>query len=39
MALGSTQPLTEMSTKNLPGDKERPVRKADNLIAICESIV
>jgi hypothetical protein len=36
MALGSTQPLTEMSTRNLPGDKEGPVRKADNLAAICE---
>jgi hypothetical protein len=31
MALGSTQPLTEMSTRNLPGDKGRPARKADNL--------
>jgi hypothetical protein len=39
MALGSTQPLTEMSTRNLPGGKGRPVRKADILIAICESIV
>jgi hypothetical protein len=28
MALGSTQPLTEMSTRNLPGDKGRPARKA-----------
>jgi hypothetical protein len=24
MALGSTQPLTEMSTRNLPGGKKRP---------------
>jgi hypothetical protein len=39
MALGSTQPLTEMSTKNLPGGKGRPVREADNLTAICEPIV
>jgi hypothetical protein len=39
MALGSTQPLTEMSTRNLSGRKVRPARKADNLIAICESIV
>jgi hypothetical protein len=39
MALGSTQPLTEMSTRNLPGVKERPARKADNLTAICEPIV
>jgi hypothetical protein len=28
MALGSTQPLTEMSTKNLPGGKGRPARRA-----------
>jgi hypothetical protein len=35
MALRSTQPLTQMSTKNLPGDKGRPARKADNLTAIC----
>jgi hypothetical protein len=39
MALGSTQPLTEMSTINLPGGKGRPARKADNLIVICEPIV
>jgi hypothetical protein len=36
MALGSTQPLTEMSTGNLPGGKKRPARRADNLAAICE---
>jgi hypothetical protein len=36
MALLSTQPLTKMSTKNLPGGKKRPARKADNLAAICE---
>jgi hypothetical protein len=39
MALGSTQPLTEMSTRNLPGDKGWSVRKADNLTSIYESIV
>jgi hypothetical protein len=39
IALGSTQPLTEMSTRNLPGDKGLPVRKADNLTAICEPAV
>jgi hypothetical protein len=38
MALGLTQPLTEMSTRNLPGDKERSERKSDNLTAICEPI-
>jgi hypothetical protein len=39
MALGSTQPLTEMSTRNLPGGKRRPVRKTNILNAICEPIV
>jgi hypothetical protein len=39
MALGSTQPLTEMSTRNLPGGKGGPAREADNLTAICEPIV
>jgi hypothetical protein len=39
MGLGSTQPLTETSTRNLPGVKGRPERKADNLTAICEPIV
>jgi hypothetical protein len=38
MALGSTQPLTEMSTRNVPGGKGRPAHKGD-LIAICEPIV
>jgi hypothetical protein len=37
--LGSTQPLTAMSTSNLPGVKERPARKADNLTANCELII
>jgi hypothetical protein len=39
MALGSTQPLTEMSTRNLkknkPGGKVWRARRADNLAAIC----
>jgi hypothetical protein len=39
MSLQSTQPLTEMSIRNLPGGKGRPVRGADNLTPICESIV
>jgi hypothetical protein len=39
MALGSTQPLTEMSTRNLPGGKKQPARKADNPTAICEPIM
>jgi hypothetical protein len=38
MALGSTQPLREMNTRNLPGGKRRQARKADNLTAICETI-
>jgi hypothetical protein len=38
MTLGSSQPLTEMSTTNLPGGKGRPQSGADNLTAICESI-
>jgi hypothetical protein len=38
MALGFTQPLTEMITRNLPGVKVRPVLKVDNPTAICEPI-
>jgi hypothetical protein len=38
MSLGSTEPLTEMSTTNLPEGKG-PARKADNLTAICEPMV
>jgi hypothetical protein len=32
-------PVTEMSTRNLPGSKGRTAGKADNLTAICEPIV
>jgi hypothetical protein len=39
IALGSTQPLTEISTRNLPGGKARPEGKGDNLTAIGEPIV
>jgi hypothetical protein len=39
MALGSTQPLTEMSTRNLPGGKGRPAPKVGKLTAICEPTV
>jgi hypothetical protein len=39
MAMGSTQPLTEMSTRNLPRGKGRPAREADKLTAICEPTV
>jgi hypothetical protein len=38
-ALGSTQPPTEMGTRNLTGGKEWPTRKTGNLTAICEPIV
>jgi hypothetical protein len=37
MALGSIQPLKEMSTMNfLEGKDGWPMRKGDNLTAICE---
>jgi hypothetical protein len=39
MALGLTQPQTEMSTRNLPGGKGWLVHEADNLTAICEPII
>jgi hypothetical protein len=39
MTLGSTQPLTEMSTTKITGGKGRQARKADNLTAIYEPIV
>jgi hypothetical protein len=44
MDLGLTQPLIEMNTRNFPlgmgvGEEARPARKADNLTAICETIV
>jgi hypothetical protein len=43
MVLGSIEPLTEMSTRNLPGGKDRPAdrpaRKADNHTAIYELTV
>jgi hypothetical protein len=36
VALGSIQPLTETSTRNLRGGKKRPAHRADNLAAIYE---
>jgi hypothetical protein len=36
MAPGSTEPLTEMSTRNLPGGKKRPARRAGNPAASYE---
>jgi hypothetical protein len=38
-AVGSTQPLAEMSTRNLPKVKGLLARKEDNLTAICEPTV
>ena len=38
MALGSTQPLTEMSTRNISWGLRRPVRKADNLPPSCAGV-
>jgi hypothetical protein len=38
MALASSQPLTEMSTKNPPGDKGWLARKADNLTVCLENV-
>jgi hypothetical protein len=36
MALGLTQPLKEISSRNLPAGEGQPARKVDNLAAICE---
>jgi hypothetical protein len=38
MALGSTQLLTEMNTRNFPNGKKRTERRANNLAAICEQM-
>jgi hypothetical protein len=41
MALGSTQPLTEVSTRSIFWEYRRPVRQADNLTTIlcrCQEI-
>jgi hypothetical protein len=34
-----TQPLTEVSNKNLPGYRGQSAGKIDNITAICEPIV
>jgi hypothetical protein len=39
MALVSSQPLIEMSTRNLPGGNGWPAHRAVSLTAICEPIV
>jgi hypothetical protein len=37
MPLGSTRPLTEMSTRNLSGGKKRPAHRTENLVALYEA--
>jgi hypothetical protein len=39
MALGSTQPLTELSTRNILGGIGRLARRADNLATACGLMV
>jgi hypothetical protein len=39
VALGSTQPVTEMSTRNLSGGKGQLANKTDNLTVACEPTV
>jgi hypothetical protein len=39
MALGTTQPLTEMSSRNIPEGQGRLELKAENLAAMSESFV
>jgi hypothetical protein len=39
MALGSIQPLREMSNKGLPVDSGLLAHKADNITTICELTV
>jgi hypothetical protein len=36
MVLGSTQPLTEMSSRKFPAGEKVPAIRADNLTAMCE---
>jgi hypothetical protein len=38
-ALESTQPLLEISTRDLPQGKEQPTYKSDNLSTTCEPVV
>jgi hypothetical protein len=39
MSLRFTQPLTEISARNVSEGNARPARKAGNLAVICEQIV
>jgi hypothetical protein len=36
LSWGRLSLLTEMGTRNLPGGKKQPARRADSLAAICE---
>jgi hypothetical protein len=36
MPMGSTQSVTEMSSRNFPGGKKRPAHRVDNLATIYE---
>jgi hypothetical protein len=36
MVLGSTEPLIEINTRDVPGGKERSALEVCNLTAICE---
>jgi hypothetical protein len=38
MALGSAQPVTEMSNRNFPGGKRQRACEAGNISAICEPL-
>jgi hypothetical protein len=39
MALGSTQPLTDMTLRKIPGGKGRPAPKTDNFTAFCQPTI
>jgi hypothetical protein len=39
VVLGSSQPVTKIFIKNVPGGKGRPARKADILTPLCEPII
>jgi hypothetical protein len=38
MAVGSTQLLSEITTRNIPGGKRQPACKADKFTAFCEPV-
>jgi hypothetical protein len=39
VALWFIQPVTKLSTRNFSESKSRPVRKTDNITAICDLVV